>query len=92
MDPIEGPIEATVPDDNISRLAQMQRIRRAYYEDFGLEPISPPPCKPAPRVPRDTEPCRLFEFGLIVFAWLSGIGMAGYFLGWTFTKLLELLS
>lgn len=55
-----------------------------------IEPRKAP--RKAPRVPRDTEPCHLWEFiafgagGMVVLVGLLWLA------GWSFSKLLEVLS
>ena len=60
--------------------------------DWANTEIAPVEPRKAPRIPRDTEPCHLWEFiafgagGMVVLVGLLWLA------GWSFLKLLEVLS
>lgn len=58
-------IEATDPDDHVSRLARAHSERRTSERAQALELASDLETKKPPRVPRNTEPCPLWVAGLI---------------------------
>lgn len=84
-------IEATDPDDHISRLARAHSERRTSERAQALElGWSEPEPKKAARVPRSTEPCSLVAFcGIVSGAAAAALGAAAL-LGWSVHAALKL--
>lgn len=61
----------------------------AKRQPLELEPMA---TKKAPRIPRDTEPCHLWEFIAFAAGGLSVLVGLMWIAGWSFARLVEVLS
>ncbi len=75
-------IEATDPDDHVSRLARAHTECRMSERAQALELAREVEPKASPRVPRSTEPCPLWVAGLIAVGFGGGVTLCVAALGW----------
>lgn len=75
--------------DYESLIVPMNDDPRPTRDPLQLEPLIP---RKAPRVPRDTEPCRLWEFLAFGVGGLTVLVGLLWLAGWSFAKLVEVLS